>query len=138
MLAKIGFGAAGLAAIAALVFAFLWKSEQSDHEYTKRFLDAETRRANVATEIANENAAKIVLMEKNEAVRSERQKIRAIADANIMQEKNAELLKIRQRIGAFRDAIEKRPKVAERTMRADINRGLRARATGTCRADCEN
>ena len=51
--------AGGMGVIACLVLAFLWKSEQADHEYTKRLLDAETRRANVATEAAADNAARL-------------------------------------------------------------------------------
>ena len=130
--------AGGVGAVACLVLAFLWKSEQASHESTKRMLDAETRRADVATEAANSNAAKAAELEKDMALNAERQKIREAENARILKARNDELTKMRNRIGAWKDALENRPEVAARVMRAELNRRLRELATITCRTGCED
>ncbi len=128
----------GMGVIACLVLAFLWKSEQSNHEYTKRMLDAETRRANVATEAANNNAAKVAELEQDIVLNAERQKVREAENARILARRNDELTNMRKRMGAWKDALENRPEVAERAMRAELNRRLRELAAITCRTDCED
>ncbi len=129
--------AGGLGLMASLALGFLWKSEQAAHERTRVELAGEKLRADTATKAAADNALKVAEMEKEIAVEAERQKFRAQENARILAEKDQQLQKTRQRMGAWKNAIEKRPQVAERAMRAELNRRLRELAAITCRTDCE-
>ena len=49
----------GAGALASAIMFGMWQWEKADHKETLRLLDAETRRANVATVIANNNKDKV-------------------------------------------------------------------------------
>ena len=130
--------AGGMGVIACLVLAFLWKSEQADHEYTKRLLDAETRRANVATEAAADNAAKAAQLATNFAVAQEQARQLNTSYARLEKERDQAISDLTSYRGRISNAILKKPGLLGRLADRATDRLVRDIQAATCRTDCDH
>lgn len=133
---RLGGWAVG--AVACLVLALLWQVEKSAHKDTLRFLDAETRRANVATETARLNNEKVREIQELLETRIRRDKNREAEHNRILAEMNAEIAAMQKMKEKFHEYTNKKPAVAARAFRRDANRLFRELAKTTCRTDCED
>lgn len=128
----------GAGALASAILFGMWQWEKADHKQTLRMLDAETRRANVATTVANENKDKVLEMEKLLEERTRLAKEREERYNRVVAEKEEVLSSMERMKDKFHEYTNKKPAVAARAFRADLNRLFRELAGRTCRTDCES
>ena len=81
----------GAGALASAIMFGMWQWEKADHKETLRLLDAETRRANVATVIANNNKDKVQEMREMLEERTRLAKVREDRYNTILAEKEEKL-----------------------------------------------
>ena len=130
--------AGALGAVGMLVLALMWQMEKSAHKDTLRILDGETRRANVATEAAAQNAEKVAEIKQLMFQAQERQKARDAENSRILADKNAQIADMLRMKEKFHEYTSKKPAVAARAWRFDFNRMQRRLSEATCRTDCED
>lgn len=129
-----GWAVGAIACMVVLIYA-LWL--RGELHAQARELDAETRRANVATEAAAHNAGKVVEIKQLMLTAQLRQKERAASHAAALAERDDEIANMRKMKDKWYEYLDNHQDIAARAWRRDFNRLQRTLAESTCRTDCE-